>query len=51
MDFQQSPPFERSACFYKTISENFERFQYFSFETNFLESKDLFRKTGGQFFT
>ena len=27
-DFQNSPPFERSACFYVTISESFKRFQY-----------------------
>ena len=24
-DFQNSPPFERSACFYVTISESFKR--------------------------
>ena len=29
--FQNSPPFERSACFYKKISGNFERFQCFNF--------------------
>ena len=28
-DFQNSPPFQRSACFYVTISENFEHFQIF----------------------
>ena len=26
-DFQNSPPFERSGCFYVAISENFKRFQ------------------------
>ena len=26
MDFQNSPPFERSTCFYVIISENSERF-------------------------
>ena len=31
-DFQISPPFERSACFYVAISANFERLQYFSFK-------------------
>ena len=36
-EFQNSPPFERLACFYVTISENFERFQYFNFETDFLD--------------
>ena len=35
-DFQNSPSFNRSACFYATISGNFERFQYFNFETKFL---------------
>ena len=45
-DFQNSPPFERLACFYKTINGNFERFQYFNFETNFLEYENLFQKTG-----
>ena len=25
-DFKNSPPFERSTCFYVTISENFEYF-------------------------
>ena len=30
-DFQNSPPFARSTCFYVTISRNFERFQYFNF--------------------
>ena len=45
-NFQKTPPFERSACFYMTISGNFERFQYFNFETDFLESENLFQKTG-----
>ena len=27
-----------------TINENFERFQYFNFETDFLENKNLFQK-------
>ena len=27
-DFQNRLPFERSACFYVTISESFKRFQY-----------------------
>ena len=40
--FQNSPPFERSACFYETISEHFKRFQWFIF----LESENLFQKTG-----
>ena len=28
-DFQNNPMFERSACFYVTISENCEHFQYY----------------------
>ena len=44
-DFRNSPPFERSACFYVTICENFKRFQYFNFETDFLENKNIFQKT------
>ena len=43
-DFQNSPPFERSACFYKTISENFEHFQYFKFETDFETNRMVTRK-------
>ena len=43
-DFQNSPLFERWACFYVLISESFKRFQYFDFETNFLETKTLFKK-------
>ena len=30
--------------FYVTISENFERFQYFNFETDFLENENFFQK-------
>ena len=29
-----------------TITENFKRFQYFNFETDFLENENLFQKTG-----
>ena len=32
------------ACFYVTISESFKRFQYFNFETNFLENEIFFKK-------
>ena len=35
-DFQNSPPLERLACFYVTISESFGHFQYLNFETDFL---------------
>ena len=45
-DFQNSPPFERSAYFYVIISESFKRFQYFNFETNFLKNENFFQKTG-----
>ena len=31
------------------ISGNFERFQYFNFETDFLENENLFQKTGDRF--
>ena len=46
MDFQNSPPFERSTCVYVTISESFKHFKYFNFETNFLENENLFQKSG-----
>ena len=31
------------------MSRNFKRFQYFTFTTDFLENKNLFRKTGRPF--
>ena len=31
------------------ISENFEHFQYFNFETDFLENENFFQKTGVSF--
>ena len=40
-DLQSSPVFERSACFYVTITESFKRFKYFNFDLNFLESENL----------
>ena len=43
-DFQNSPRFERSACFYVTISESFKRFQYFKFEQIFWKTKTFFKK-------
>ena len=49
MDFQNSTPFEGSACFYVTISENFEHFQYF--ETDFLGNENFFQKTGVPYFS
>ena len=50
-DFQNSPSLERSACFYVTMSEIFEHFQYYNFETGFLENGNFFQKTGVQFFS
>ena len=50
-DFQNSLPFERSACFYVTISGNFARFQYFNSETDFVENENLFQKTRVPFFS
>ena len=44
MDFQNSLPFERSACFYVIISEGFKGFQYFNFETNFWKTKSIAMK-------
>ena len=49
-DLQNSSPLERLACLYVTITGNFERFQYFNFETDFLENENLFQKTGVPFF-
>ena len=38
-DFENTPPFERSACFYVTITGNFKHFQCFKFETNFVKNE------------
>ena len=38
-DFENSPPFERLACFFVRITGKFQRFQYFNFETIFLKKK------------
>ena len=50
-DFQNSLPFKISACFYMTITREFERFQYFNFKTNFLKNENLFQKTGVRVFS
>ena len=50
-DFQNSPPFERLACFYGTITGNFEHFQYLNFETSFLKNENPLQKTGEPFFS
>ena len=44
-NFQNSSPFEREAYFYVTITGNFEQFQYFTSETNFLKNENFFQKT------
>ena len=43
-NFQNSPSFERSACFYVTMSGNSEHFRYFNFEIDFLENENFFEK-------
>ena len=43
-NFQFSPTFERSVRFYVTVTGEFERFQYFNFETSFLKNGRLFLK-------
>ena len=48
---QNSSPFERSACFYVTMTKNFERYLYFNFETNQLKNENLFQKTRVLFFS
>ena len=48
-DFQNSPLFARSTCFYVTISGNFERFQYFNFEIDFLENENIFQNENAFF--
>ena len=50
-DFENSPPFERSAYFYVTVTGNSEHFQYYNFEINFLENENLFQKTVVFFFS
>ena len=50
-DFQNSPLFERSTCFCVTINGNFERFQYFNIEIDFMENENLFQRTGVPFFS
>ena len=45
MDFQNIPPFERSACFYVTNGESFKRFQYLlTLEQIFWKTKTFFKK-------
>ena len=44
MDFQNSPPYERSACFYLTISESFKRSNTLTLIQTFWKAKTLFKK-------
>ena len=44
-----SPPNEKSACFDLTINGNFEPFQCFNFERNFLKNENLFQKAAVAF--
>ena len=42
--FQNSPPFERSACFYVTINANFDCFLCFNFEIFFWKTETSLKK-------
>ena len=44
MDFQNNPPFERSACFHVTISENLKRFQQSTLKQIFQKTETFFKK-------
>ena len=50
-NYLNSLPFE-IACFYVTITRNFECFQYFNFffKKKKMKNKDFFQKTAGLFF-
>ena len=50
-DFLNSPPFEKSTCFYIIISGNVEPFQYFNFETDCLKNENIFQKNGSPSFS
>ena len=41
---QEEHSFERSTCFFVKITGNLERFQYFYYETNFLEKLKPYSK-------
>ena len=41
---KQHSPFQRSTCFYATITGDFERFQHLNFETSFLKKLKFFLK-------
>ena len=42
---------KRLICFYMTSIGNFERFQHFNLETNFLKNANPFKKTAVPFFS
>ena len=43
-DFQDSPPFERSACFYMTITQNLNVFNTLTLKQIFWKAKTFFEK-------
>ena len=49
--FQNNYVFEKLACFYVTITENFEHLQYLNFESNFAKIENQFQKAGVMFFS
>ena len=49
MDFQNSTPFQRSTCFYVTISGNFEYFNTLTLIQIFWKTKIFFKKLQYQF--
>ena len=49
-DFQNSPPFKRSACFYVTISAIFERSQYLTLKQIFWKTKFFSQKLEYRFY-
>ena len=48
-DFQNNPPFERSACFYVRISGNLNVFNNLTLKQIFWKTKTLFKKLGHVF--
>ena len=48
--FKIAVSFKRTVCLYVATAGNFELFQYFKFETNFLKNENPFQKSGVLFF-
>ena len=48
-DFKNSSRFARQACFYVTISRNFERLQYLTLKQIFWKTKTFFKKLSAVF--